>query len=213
MRAPSRCRAELRQAQASATTMDRRAEPSSESFVAIACSFHIAAASHNDVIDFVNTLSADDHARHLSQLEPLDDIIGPNLKAAGAKRIRVLRVQLELGSMATRPIEVHDTQLVSVAAQDVRMSLPIPTQMRWLVDTDIPVEAAADPFPLLIQCLNTSRAARRIGEQDRVEILGSCRLVEKFMQLHKWARTQKINDNRLHGSRVNGAPWLLRMLP
>ena len=48
--------------------------------------------------------------------------------------------------MATCSVQVHDAQLVSVAAHRVRMSLYLPTQMRWLVDTDIPVETAADYF-------------------------------------------------------------------
>lgn len=61
-------------------------------------------------------------------------------------------MQTTLGSVASRPVEINDSNFIVFAAVNVRMGLSYP--MRRLIDSDISVETTGNPVPALIKAFN-----------------------------------------------------------
>jgi len=99
------------------------------------------------------------------QPRPFHDIIVSDVKAPRPKRICIDIREAKPGSMASRPIEIDDSHLLSFATQ--HMSMRLPDTVRGVVHPDIPIEATRYPFALPQEIENLSVSCHEDFVQER----------------------------------------------
>lgn len=67
---------------------------------------------------------------------PFDKIVWADFEALRAKRIGILGRHPELAAMAPRAVQVHNAELFTSTAEDMRMRIGVAAQVRGLIDAD-----------------------------------------------------------------------------